>query len=314
MKILIYGAGVLGGYLAHSLVQSGNDVSILARGKRYDQLKNNGLVIRHYFQRKTTIDRVNVVNCLEEDDFYDIIFVVMKYNQFSSVLPILAKNISKNVVFIGNNADPQSMQSYLEDSSKYEKNIAFGFQISAGRREDSGIVVSIHGSGDLIIGELHGNEVLKPTILKAFNNKYKVTYHKDIDSWLKSHFALILGINSIQYINNDDFKKISKDNKQLNLTIDATDEALKVLEILGYKIMPEIQAKLVRQYRLFYLYGMKLYYKLPMSNISSGSFSEVVALYETFDLMKKQANIQTPSLDLLQNKALKMYYKKTICD
>lgn len=46
MKILIIGAGVLGSNLAHS-IKKGNDVTILARGKTYENLKNNGLIIKH---------------------------------------------------------------------------------------------------------------------------------------------------------------------------------------------------------------------------------------------------------------------------
>ncbi|NRZ44230.1 ketopantoate reductase [Clostridium beijerinckii] len=52
MKILVYGAGVLGSYLAHVLIRGGNDVTLLARNERFKELKNNGLVIRHYIQCK----------------------------------------------------------------------------------------------------------------------------------------------------------------------------------------------------------------------------------------------------------------------
>lgn len=49
MRVLVLGVGVLGSYLAHSLLKAGNDVTILARVKRYEQLSDNGLVIKHYF-------------------------------------------------------------------------------------------------------------------------------------------------------------------------------------------------------------------------------------------------------------------------
>ncbi|MDF2885383.1 MAG: ketopantoate reductase, partial [Clostridiaceae bacterium] len=45
MKILIYGAGVVGAYAAHELKRVGHEVTILARGKRYEELKEKGLVI-----------------------------------------------------------------------------------------------------------------------------------------------------------------------------------------------------------------------------------------------------------------------------
>ncbi|GMA63054.1 NAD-dependent epimerase/dehydratase family protein [Alicyclobacillus fastidiosus] len=78
MRILVFGVGVLGSYLVHALLRGGNEVTILARGKRAEQLNKDGLVIRHYFQRKTTVDAVKVINFLQPDDIYDLIFVVMK--------------------------------------------------------------------------------------------------------------------------------------------------------------------------------------------------------------------------------------------
>lgn len=82
MRVLVYGAGVLGSYLAHVLVRGGNQVTVLARGKRAEELERDGLVIRHYFQRKTTVDQVRAIRALEAADIYDLIFVVMKYSDF----------------------------------------------------------------------------------------------------------------------------------------------------------------------------------------------------------------------------------------
>ena len=64
MRLLIIGAGVLGSNLAHS-IRKGNDVTILARNKTYENLKNNGLIIKHKLGKKT-IDHFNVIEKLEE--------------------------------------------------------------------------------------------------------------------------------------------------------------------------------------------------------------------------------------------------------
>src|SRR5690554_4552424 len=117
MRILVFGAGVLGSYLAHALIRGGNDVTVLARGKRAEQLKKDGLVIRHYFQYKTTVDKVKVIHELQSNDIYDLVFVVMKYNDFPSVLPILAENQTQNIVLVGNNADAHEMHNILQEKS-----------------------------------------------------------------------------------------------------------------------------------------------------------------------------------------------------
>lgn len=63
MKILVYGAGVIGCELTHVLKKGGNDVTLLARGEWKNTLGRSGLVIRHYLQRKTTTDKIKVTGC-----------------------------------------------------------------------------------------------------------------------------------------------------------------------------------------------------------------------------------------------------------
>ena len=67
MRILVYGAGVLGGNLASNLYRQGKDVTLLARGKWYEEIKRNGLSIHHYFGGKTNV-KIPVINQLKSDD------------------------------------------------------------------------------------------------------------------------------------------------------------------------------------------------------------------------------------------------------
>ncbi|MGG0174626.1 ketopantoate reductase family protein [Gottfriedia acidiceleris] len=308
MKVLIFGAGVLGSYLAHSLVRGGNEVTVLARGKRYEQLKKDGIVIRHYFQRKNTVDSVNIIDKLVPHDYYDLIFVVMKYNQFSSVLPVIAQNVSKNIVLVGNNADSASMERFLNENSNVKKNIAFGFQLSGGKREESGRIISIHGGGQMVIGSLEGDITFKATLVKAFKEaKYKLIYNDHIDGWLKSHIIPIVAMNSIHYLYNFDFKKIANDKNALLQMISVMDEGFMVLEKLGYKIDPAFQGKLVRKYRYIAYHGLKIFHKLPINNFIEGTFSEIEAIYRTFDELQNEANISTPIWNELKKRSLDKY-------
>lgn len=79
MRILVYGAGVLGCELAHALIQNKkNVVTLLARGEWKEMIDQKGLTIRHWVQRKTTVDRVQTIDTLAPDDCYDLVFVVMQ--------------------------------------------------------------------------------------------------------------------------------------------------------------------------------------------------------------------------------------------
>ena len=52
MRYLVFGAGVLGCNLANNLFRAGRDVTLLARGKWADEIKNNEAVIEAYIGRK----------------------------------------------------------------------------------------------------------------------------------------------------------------------------------------------------------------------------------------------------------------------
>lgn len=68
MRVLVYGAGVIGCELAHMLCRAGQDVTLLARGAWRDAIEQNGLVVRHYAQFCTTVDRVAAISELAPDD------------------------------------------------------------------------------------------------------------------------------------------------------------------------------------------------------------------------------------------------------
>ncbi|MEC0241614.1 2-dehydropantoate 2-reductase N-terminal domain-containing protein [Paenibacillus dokdonensis] len=308
MRILVYGAGVLGSYLAHVLVRGGNEVTVLARGKRAVQLKTNGLVIRHYFQRRNTVDEVNVIQELTADDLYDLIFVVMKYNDFPSVLSILAENQSSNIVLVGNNADALRMQNEIQEKSKAKKNIIFGFQISAGIREENGRITCIRGGGQMILGSLDGEVTIKPILESAFKKvKYKLAYHEDIDAWLKSHIVTIVALNSVSYLYDGDLKKATKDKKLFNQAISAMDEGFRLLEKLNYTITPASQVNLIRKHRWITYLGLITIHKLSFMKLIDGSFSEIAALFESFKKMKNHINIETPFWDELEKRTMSKF-------
>ena len=96
MRVLIIGAGVIGSNLAADLFSSGRDVTLLARGEWAETMEKNGLVIDPIFSPRKKTYRIPVILELKKGDVYDVIFIVMRYTQLESVIPILADNGSKN--------------------------------------------------------------------------------------------------------------------------------------------------------------------------------------------------------------------------
>ena len=78
MRILVYGAGVIGANLAADLVASGRDVTLLARGAWADTLEKDGLTVKSAFFPKKRTWRIPVIRELASDDTYDMMLIQLR--------------------------------------------------------------------------------------------------------------------------------------------------------------------------------------------------------------------------------------------
>ena len=100
MRILIYGAGVIGSLYGALLSEAGHDVSLYARGKRLESLRKNGLLYIRNGQIRTA--KARVLSSLEKTDRYDFILLAVRENQLFTALDELKENVSPTVVTMVN--------------------------------------------------------------------------------------------------------------------------------------------------------------------------------------------------------------------
>ena len=155
MKVLVYGAGVIGGQLVHALSVAGNDVTVIARGAWKKTLQRDGLRIRHHIQRKDTIDHPRVLEKPDSEP-YNIVFAVMQYRQMEQILDDLAAVNSPDVVLVGNNLSADEMEQRILDLTETPKSVLFGFGSTAGTRENGKLTTVHTGDGKLTVGKIYG--------------------------------------------------------------------------------------------------------------------------------------------------------------
>ena len=306
MKILVYGAGVLGSTLAHVLVRGGNDVTILARGNRLADLREKGLVIRHYVQMKFTTDHPVLVDRLDPMDEYDLCFVVVQRQQLDGILPeIAASKGCRDFVLVGNNPMANETVEFIQQHSTVAKRVAFGFQASGGRR-DAGRVVSIHmGEGTMTLGSLPPYMDLYAKIRRAFTGtKYNIVISEDMDAWLKCHAAFIVPIVFACFYADGDLRKIAGDTKFLNRLLDAIGEAYDMVKAAGYPIMPPEDDGFLERGRSKTYWMIKLMAATPLGKLAASDHAmsapaEMHRLYDDFCKIKEKAGIASPAWDEL---------------
>jgi 2-dehydropantoate 2-reductase len=100
MRILVFGAGVIGSLYAIRLSSVGIDVTLFARGQRLKTLRNKGLL---YYEENTLKEvSIKIIDKLENDDIYDYIFVTVRYEQIEGALMDIKDNNSKNILTLSN--------------------------------------------------------------------------------------------------------------------------------------------------------------------------------------------------------------------
>lgn len=233
MRILVFGAGVLGCNLANDLFRAGKDVTLLARGKWAEEIQKNGLRIKNKFSPRMSVSHVPVITELKADDAYDVIFVVMRYTQLDSVMDTLRANKTKNIVFVGNNVSARSLASSLP-----EKNVLFAFALSAGHRERDH-VASIDLK-KITIGQLAGEPSNERLIRQIFDGmKYKVVYVPNIGDYLLCHAAFVLPAAFACYKTDGDLKKLKGNTAYFSRMIDANIEGYRAIKNAGHEILPK---------------------------------------------------------------------------
>ena len=93
MRILIYGAGVIGSLYAVLFSKAGYEVSVYARGRWLQELKTKGLLYRDGDNIQKA--DVTVLEHLSDQDCYTFVLMTVRTEQAEPALYELQRNISQ---------------------------------------------------------------------------------------------------------------------------------------------------------------------------------------------------------------------------
>lgn len=308
MKTLVFGAGPLGSLLAARLHDAGGDVTVLARGRRLQDINNHGIVLESGIDGPRTVTKVRTVESLEPEDRYDLVMVVMRKNQAEEILPVLAANRNTpNVLFMMNNF--AGFDPLVEALGK--DRVMVGFPLPGGERVGHVmriVPVDRKHRYTIPIGEVDGlirertEEVAR--LLRTMEG-YKVQIRRDMDAWLKYHVAALMpAFVPAAYASGTSVERMSRTRDAIVLAVRGIREGFRALEKAGVPMSP-------RSFRaLYYIPEPLLVYqvrralkgetlKIGGEGHLKAAREEVAQLTAEFKEFMERRGIATPIIDSL---------------
>ena len=244
MKILMFGAGVIGAVYGYALAQAGNDVTHYVRPGKKAALAA-GIPIRLLDGRhKNSKDadvryQLKVVEQLSPADDYELFIVSVRHYQLESVLPLLKQSVGQADIlfFNGNWAGFDFIDPYLP-RAKY----LWGYPVAGGGYNPHGLDAAI--LEDVRLGEVDGQRTPRlQRITEMFQQaEFKVDIQDNMLHWLWVHFAFNCGIISAA-LKAGGASQLLNSIPNLRLGILAGREALEVCRARGVKVEAYEDAK-----------------------------------------------------------------------
>ncbi len=215
MRLLIYGAGVIGSLYAVLLKEAGFDVTIYARGNRLKQLQRDGL--KYIDHNKVKIAKIKIICKLEPDDKYHYIFLTVREEQAEAALLELRNNKSSNIVTMVN-----SIKLYSEwENMCGNGRILPAFPGAGGSIEDGVLDASLTPwiIQPTTFGEIDGNRTKRQLVLADIFKKSHIPYQivSDMHKWQVSHLAMVVPIADAYYMSNEPIA-VYKDKSIMDIT------------------------------------------------------------------------------------------------
>lgn len=306
MKVLVYGAGVLGSIYAGHLHQTGTDVTMLARGERFAILRQHGLILQDAHTGEQTFSRIPVTKTIEPHEQYDLVIVTVRRNQVDNVLPFLRNRKLLNVLFMVNNAS--GYQDWIDAVGR--ERLLIGFPGAGGTIEGPVVRYRIVPGWlqPTTLGELDGIGTLRlKRIASVFRHAgFPVATCRNMSAWQKAHVAWVSPLANAIYMAGGSGIRFAQMPKAADLTARAIREGFMVLKALNVPITPaklrilcwipeSVLASMLRAW------AKTEYFETVAARHANIANDEMEVLAEEFRELASATSIPTPAIDELRS-------------
>ena len=301
-RILVFGAGVLGSLYAAWLHEAGFNVTLLARGQRFRDLVQHGVVLEDFFTGARSTTRLRVVDEIPGNEQFDLCLVLVQKTQLDGALQQLADQPGiAAFLFMNNTAEgPEAMVQALG-----RNRVLMGHANAGGERRGHEVLYIV--TERMTFGELDGTISPRIKAIAAVMRKagFAADISRNVDAWKRYHVALAVPFALAMYRNHSDRLQLAGNRAELRLCLKAMRECFAALNALGFPMEPA-RLRLVfllPDVLLAWLFRLMLRTKtadIGMERHLRNATDEMQALTDEMQALIDRAGVDTPALDALR--------------
>lgn len=238
-RILVLGAGGVGGYFGARLTEGGADTTFLLRGKRREQVAANGITIRSDFFDDASV-QVKTISNEEIDRPFDIIILTCKAYQLEAAMDAIAPAVGDGTAILPL-LNGMKQLDVLQD--RFGAGAVLGGTTYIGARVDAetGDIVHFGDFHRIAYGELDGSRSDRVEAFAALNDsvKFDIDLQDDIVQTMWDKFAMLCAMSSVNTLARATVGEILETPSGHEFLTAALEECRDTAAALGHTVSPK---------------------------------------------------------------------------
>ena len=262
MRVLVLGAGAVGGYFGARLAEGGHDVTLVARGENLDALRRDGLSVR-LADRTMHLSPVHAVREPADAPRPALVLVCVKSHDTPAAAAALRPVVSADTIVL-------SLQNGIENEEIIARELAIPPLMVACTRIGVALVapatIEYSGRGTIVFGEVDGRESPRArqvaATLAAAGVPYELRSDILVPAWEK--LAWNAGFNAVTTLTQATVAQVMAQPASRGLVVATMEEVDAVATALGVPVrrsrteavladsvagLPDFETSMLQDYR-----------------------------------------------------------------
>lgn len=239
VRILVVGAGAVGGYFGGRLAEKGENVTFLVRENRKKQLEQHGLTIQSIHGNVKLTPQLLLSG--EEAGHFDVILLSTKAYHLDSAIKDMRPYIGKDTMILPLLNGMSHIDKLIESFD--EKNVLGGLCFVESTLDQNGTIIQTSPIHDLVYGERNGEKTVRITRLEKTFSETKANFllSEKIkqDMWVK--YLFISTLSGITSLFRSPIGPILENNEGLNTIEKVLTEAAAIMRSVNAPLPESIE-------------------------------------------------------------------------